>query len=485
MKLTFTHAGVARTLNKHPRIQVALRRGQIGDAAARRTAWFLRVTMDGRERTFRLPAKDADAIRAAKDILNGAHTNPTLFSAWVAAAQTRKGITIGQLAAEWFATGLPVSKVKPRTIAAAARLRAALERCLPFWSNIAAASITPDRHEDFVAWRQQNVARGTGERSADLELSALSSLCQWAVLTGRLKENPFATRTRFAVVKRHCHEACPENDEALHRVLGWLFESPDPARRVAGAWLAYCALSGQRPGEPIALLRHEVLPATPTSTRELPCGSIFPAPDGSLRMKVMRLKHGQNPFITIHPALNDFLCAWRAYHSRHHRDENRLFPLITDLTALNRALEQATTALGLPHFKPHGFGRAYYVKVRRSQGADDATIAGELGQTTNGQLIRAVYGDPADMLGGQLFDWLPSAASGVPVAWQLLAQSDTSMIRQNVSKIPHGIGKATQPDGNDIGARESTETVAAVGKTVKVPEKKWCLGKDSNLGPID
>jgi hypothetical protein len=27
-------------------------------------------------------------------------------------------------------------------------------------------------------------------------------------------------------------------------------------------------------------------------------------------------------------------------------------------------------------------------------------IAGELGQTTNGELIRSVYGDPQDLIGG-------------------------------------------------------------------------------------
>lgn len=477
MKLPFTHAGATRTLNKHPRIQLALKRGEITAADAKHRPWFLRAHMDGRERTYKLPAKDADAIRAAKDILNGASTNPTLFSEWVAAEQTRKGVTLGQLAAEWFTAGLPFSKVKPRTLAAAARLRAAIERCLPFWSSHAAASITTARHEDFVAWRQQHVARGTGERSADLELSALSSLCQWAVLTGRLKENPFHTRTTFATVKRHCHEACPENDETLHRVLGWLFESPEPERRVAGAWLAFCALSGQRPGEPLALHRHEVMAATPTSTKELPCGALFPAPDGTLRMKVMRLKHGQNPFVTLHPALNEFLCCWRAYHARHHQDETRLFPGINDLTLLNRALDQATAALELPHFKPHGLGRAYYVKVRRSQGADDATIAGELGQTTNGQLIRAVYGDPADMIGGQLFDWQPSPESKIIPAWKLLAQIevksgqkvDTDWIRPNVSRIPQGTGKATHPQTAKAAPVQSTEPLATVRETAVSP----------------
>jgi hypothetical protein len=100
-------------------------------------------------------------------------------------------------------------------------------------------------------------------------------------------------------------------------------------------------------------------------------------------------------------------------------NETRLFPLGTeDQTTLNRALNGASASLGLPHFKPHGFGRAFYIKVRRSQGVDDSAIAGELGQTTNGDLIRSVYGDPQDLHGGALFDWLPDDAAP---SWDLLA----------------------------------------------------------------
>jgi len=154
-------------------------------------------------------------------------------------------------------------------------------------------------------------------------------------------------------------------------------------------------------------------------TRSLASGVIFPDRAGKLRMKVHRLKHGQNPFVTLHPAVENFLSAWRTWLATAIPDEVRLFPLGTDdQTILNRALNSASSALGLPHFKPHGFGRAFYVKVRRSQGTDDSSIAGELGQTTNGDLIRSVYGDPDDLHGGALFDWLPEDHAP---AWNLLA----------------------------------------------------------------
>lgn len=75
--------------------------------------------------------------------------------------------------------------------------------------------------------------------------------------------------------------------------------------------------------------------------------------------------------------------------------------------------------------KPHGFGRAYYVRVRRSMGVDDATIACELGQRTDGALIRSVYGHPKDPVGGMLHDWLPANPDGTAItpAWHRLCQS--------------------------------------------------------------
>ena len=119
-------------------------------------------------------------------------------------------------------------------------------------------------------------------------------------------------------------------------------------------------------------------------------------------------------------------------------DSEYLFPLgTTDQTVLNRSLNIASTALGLPHYKPYAM-RAYYVRVRRSQGEDDAMIAGELGQTTNGQLIRDVYGDPQDLMGGKLFDWLPEDHAP---AWDLLSiynlEDSTAPGRSKLSRICH------------------------------------------------
>lgn len=414
MKLTLIHAGQQRTLVKHPAVQHDLRTGAITEKEAAGKSWYLRFEVAGKSQNFKLPAANREAVRAAKLILRGRQDHPGEFAAFLNEKTARRSATIGQLADEWFAAGLPFRKTEPRSSVAAARLRTTLQRALPWWKNKRVSTITATTLEDFASQRAPAL------RAADLEIGSVSNLCQWAMLTGRIEQNPVARRTTFAKVKAHCHEACPDDDETLHRVLAYLFaRESDQQLKLAGGTLAFTALSGLRPGEPAFLNCLPPLEEMPNNTRNLEPGVMFRDRAGGLRMKVQRLKHGQNPFVTLHPAAASFLSAWRAWLASTMPGEKRLFPLGTDdQTKLNRALNEASVELELPHYKPHGFGRAYYVKVRRGQGTDDAAIAGELGQTTNGALIRSVYGDPQDLHGGGLFDWLPDDA--MP-AWNLLA----------------------------------------------------------------
>jgi integrase len=439
MKLIFTHAGTERTLAKHPTVQLALKRGEITEAEATARPWYLRASIQGKEKQFKLPSIAKDAIRAAKDILNGRIEQPERFSAWLATEEAKRGVTIGALAKDWLAAGLPHTKLKNRTPSAAARLRATLDRALPYWTGVVVAGISATSLDNYVVHRKANSKRGPGERSADLQLAALSCLCQWAVACGRIEANPFEVRQTYATVQKHCHESAPANDEQFHTVLRWLFTHEadqkeignrhpaaevDDRQRIIGGWLAFCALTGLRPGEPAPLLNVPALVETPTETRTLPLGTVFPAPDGTQRMKIQRSKSGQNPFIIVRPALADFLQTWKNWMAPKLKPETlnpKLFPLDGDQGALNKALAAACAACKLPQFKPHGFGRAYYVKVRRSQGADDSTIAGELGQTTNGDLIRSVYGVPDDMAGGDLHDWMPKEGAA---AWDNLLAAE-------------------------------------------------------------
>lgn len=425
MHLDLLHAGRTRRLAKHPTVAHALKTGATTEALAACTPWYLRLTIDGRERTFKLPATNRDALSAARDILNGRTKAPATFSAFVAAQASRAGRTVGELAADWLAAGCPKTATKPRTAKAAAHLQTILNRALDWWRPVRLTEINAARHAEFALHRMKNVRHGrfSGRRTVDLELAALSCLFQWAVTAQLAERNPFEKREHFVIAEdiRHCHTKTAANDQQLHTLLAWFWSSPAPTRQAAGAALAFSALTGLRPGETLAIRLVPELDRFPEDPTRLAPGTIYPMPDGTRRMLVARSKGGQNPSVLVTPVLDDFLAHWRAARQEPETESvpPALFPV--QQHRISNLLTEACAALSLPAMTPHGM-RAYYVKVRRSAGADDATIAVELGQTSNGDLIRQVYGAPTDAVGGNLHDWLPVDAERqpVPAAWQTL-----------------------------------------------------------------
>ena len=439
LTVEFTHHGRTRTLAKHPVIAQKLRQGLITIEDAKLKPWYLRLTVDGKERQFAFKQLGKDAvIREVRDFLNTREQQPNDFAQFLAAKAAARGLTVGTLAAEWIKAGCPHDDADRRAAAAATTLEATLNRALPYWQDKPTGNIEPRDHALYVAWRRQHKERGEGSRSADLELGALSSLFDWARLTGRVKTNPFAERKRFHKAEnvRHCHEFAPRSDDDFHAVLRGFWrglprplggegrgEGAEKITVVAGAWLCFTGLTGLRPEEPLELMRVERLDQMPTDPKSLTPGTIFPRRDGTLWMRVHRNKHGQNPFVHLHPAAWEFLQLWAKWLQRHDAERPgpgvKWFPGITpsNWARLNKQLEQACAELKLGDLKPKGFGRAFYVRCRRSDGIDDSQISQELGQTTNGKLIRDTYGDPDDLFASGLFDWRPSA--GLP-AWDAL-----------------------------------------------------------------
>lgn len=87
-------------------------------------------------------------------------------------------------------------------------------------------------------------------------------------------------------------------------------------------------------------------------------------------------------------------------------------------TALNHGFDRLMKVTG-KKITPHGL-RAFYVLIRRSQGATDAQIAAEIGHTTGGSTIERVYGGvPESWLTGDYkpMSWVPSADK---LAWNTL-----------------------------------------------------------------
>jgi len=83
MKLTFIHAGQERTLAKHPAVQHDLRTGAVTEQVAASKPWYLRFATAGKTYSFKLPTAEREAIRAAKDILNGRLQRPDQFAAFL------------------------------------------------------------------------------------------------------------------------------------------------------------------------------------------------------------------------------------------------------------------------------------------------------------------------------------------------------------------------------------------------------------------
>lgn len=348
-------------------------------------------------------------------------------------------VTVGQLAAEWTAAGCPRPNRRPRSAGQITTQTTFLGYALEWWSGKAIDHIKPPHLGDYAEHRRRTVRAGsTGDRTIDVELGVLSNLFQWAIATGRAESNPFATRARFQASEDvdHCHAYMPASDEELHALIGHLMRSANPVHVVAGAQLLFQAFTGLRPGEP-GLLRWDAAhgPAgyAPGHRRE----SLLDGTKQEL-LAVARLKRGQNPIVIVHPPLRDFLTTWRAYCAAEWPASPFYFPNPARPDAplvapgrsghlLNEPLAEATAALKLPARTAHAM-RAYHVRVLRSQGVLDATIAARLGQSGGARLIETVYGSPTDAFGDGRFDYLPDPQSNTPPAWTQLHASTSNII---------------------------------------------------------
>jgi len=435
MKLTFDHQGRQLQLVKHPRFMTAYRQGEMSKSDLAASAWYFRH--QGRMHSLKTD-DDKEAIRRARDHLRAQVSEPDKFQQFLAQEKARKGVTLTTLATDWKSLRCPRPNGSVRTEKQIDAITPFLTSALLYWGERPAAGVKMPDLGKYAAWREANAKKGcSGKRSVDLELNTLSLVCQWAKADGRLDANPFAARPRFqegAAVK-HCHDFAPQSDEELHRLIGWFMESKDLRQVVAGGHLMFCALTGLRPGEPGALLvsPSEYQPGF-VSTHQIEGASVT-------RIRLQRTKAGLNPGARVHPVLAEFLETWKTWLAIHVPKATHLFPDpdsdkprplvpvgLTRVSRLSRDLADAVAQLGLPNRHAHGM-RAYYVRVRRSQGTDDSTIAAEIGHTGGSNLVARTYGDPGDMFGSGRYDW--RAAQGEP-CWATLRQQSGNVIALSV-----------------------------------------------------
>ncbi len=447
MQTSFVYRGRPRKLTKHPSVITRLTRGEITPEQAAGHPWYLRCSHEGRSVLRSLETCDrSEAIKRARVRLSVRDREPDRFTQLLQASAARSSQTWADLVSAWGAAGYAHPGGSRRSDIQCQRLAPSLRTALEWWGSRGVASTRPRDILEYVTYKRGKAGPGqTGERAADLELAALSSCCQWALVSELIERNPLADRPRFRRpdAVSHCHEHMPRSDEDLHRICGWLMTQPDLERVVCGAQLMLCALTGLRPGEPGALLRRPEA----ASVRPLP-GTRYQVTAAGLgvinKLAVAREKSGQNLAVIIHPALAEFLATWERWLSVHlpgaryllpdpHRIEAPLIPFAgARASRLRNDLDAAGRSLGID-YSVHSHGmRAFYVRVRRAQGADDLTISVELGQGSGGALIRSTYGDGRDVVGDGRFDWLPSAESGVSTAW---ARLDTAQAPQNIVSL--------------------------------------------------
>lgn len=270
----------------------------------------------------------------------------------------------------------------------------------------------PKTLKAYHKYRKQTVTRGTGDRTTDLELNTLSNALNFAVHEELIEENPILRRKRFQKSKHvvHCRERCPEDEDELHDVLGHLFSDPR-SESVAWQYLFECT-TGVRgvEAQQFKMDAHSDEPGGLTKD------------GGSLRVHHAKKREGcNNHFVTVTPDLKVILEAHRKWHEQRYPQSEWYFPgrggqgLLSKGAVTHRLDELWEKKLTRKKFTSHG-GRAFYVLVRRSQGAQDSQIAWEINHKGT-RTLEEVYGGVPESwrLGkGPNYSWIPK--NGKP-AW--------------------------------------------------------------------
>jgi hypothetical protein len=256
-----------------------------------------------------------------------------------------------------------------------------------------------------------------GARIVDLELNTLSKALNWAVRKKLIDDNPIKERKRYhkASTARHCREFAPQDADELHTISGLLFK--DPRSEVLGWQCLFGGATGLRTNE-LLILRTDARPDEPGGLTE---------DRGSLCVRRSKSVGRDNPYIEVRPDLEAMLVAHKAWRTERYPKSNWFFPCRmkednspVDEGALGHALRRLyRTKLIQKEITPHGL-RAYYVRVRRSNGTPDAQICVEIGHVGGVATMETVYGSiPPHWIhgAGPKLSFTPGKA---PLAWTLV-----------------------------------------------------------------
>jgi integrase len=338
--------------------------------------------------------------------------------------------TVGEVIRYYQEAGYPDKQLNPRTEKTRKEEARHCALLLKFWNPVRAKQtsiVTCDKYRD---WRILRIKHGTGLRTIDCELTTLNSAFRFAYRKGQVGRNPLVDRPRYQPSRQvaHCRQFMPGDATELHEIARLLFNFRPS--EVLGFQLLFTAYTGQRTCE-ILKLKINAGPDEP--------GRLI---ENGKCLRVWRAK-GQdivNPFCAVHDGLENLIAAHKKWISLRYPNASWFFPgrggdELVNKGALAHALKRfREKGLINRRITPHG-ARAFFVTVRRSQGAPDSQIALEIGHTSGGSTLSNVYGGvPPEWVrgGGPKMTWLPSAAP----AWSdLLLQMQK--VLENEKSIHH------------------------------------------------
>jgi integrase len=313
--------------------------------------------------------------------------------------------TVGEVISLYQGADYPDKQLNPRNERTKKEEARHCTLLLKYWDSVRVkltSIVTCDNYRD---WRLQRIKQGSGLRTIDRELMTLNNAFRFAYRRGQVGRNPMVDRPRYQPSKYvvHCRQCMPGDAKELHDIAQLLFSFR--TSEVLGFQLLFTAYTGQRTCE-ILKLRIGAGPDEP--------GSIM---ENGKCLRVWRAK-GQdivNPFCSVHEGLEGLIVAHKRWIALRYPETPWFFPgrggaELVDKAALAHALKRfREKGLIKRRITPHG-ARAFFVTVRRSQGAPDSQIALEIGHTSGGSTLSAVYGGvPPEWVrgGGPKMSWLP------------------------------------------------------------------------------
>jgi integrase len=290
-----------------------------------------------------------------------------------------------------------------------------------FFGKVPADSLRIADIPRYKAWRVRRLRFGTGDRTVDKDIQTLSNILNYGVAMGIIAFNYLrAGRPRYQRADRirHAREVAPTDAGVIHRLADEFFT--EIRSEVLGWQLLFAMFTGCRTSE---LLRLRVDAADVTAAG-------FRAGDRLFLGR--RSKGGVNPWAMVGPEFGRMLECFDRWHAARHPGCPWYFPTPNgghapvNPGALGHALTRIGTQLRIPHITPHGL-RSFYVTKRRSDGAADTVIAGEIGDKTVA-LMQTTYGArPENWTGGAALSWLPSVGLPAWDRWQSAAAKIVSL----------------------------------------------------------